>query len=99
MSSTKSRVLWEWTSQVLLLYEHGRSTFLIQESLSCPSLQNVNMKLEPGGQRASSLYLLLLYLNSNSGDEEGLDPKDADMFEPSTYKVFNLIWVSSDEDY
>ena len=23
-----------------------------------------------------------------AGDEEGLDPKDADMFEPSTYKVF-----------
>ena len=23
-----------------------------------------------------------------AGDEEGLDPKDDDMFEPSTYKVF-----------
>ena len=35
-------------------------------------------------------------LNVFAGDEEGLDPKDADMFEPSTYKVLILILNKSE---
>ena len=34
--------------------------------------------------------------NVFAGDEEGLDPKDADMFEPSTYKVLVLILNKSE---